>query len=82
MTHNDNRDLYEYGRRGRAVGLGIMLSLLAVLVLGGLFWFGTRGSDEFSEERLTPQRQTTGRAMPNVLRPPADIPSRPPATGQ
>ena len=79
MTPNDNRDLYEYGRRGRAVGL--MLSLLAVLVLGGLFWFGTRGSDEFSEERLTPQRQTTGRAMPNI-RPPADIPSRPSATRQ
>ena len=88
MTQNENRDdLYEYGRRGRGVGLSIMLALLAVLVLGGLFWFGTHGSDEISDERLAPQRQTTGAGtgarpeMPNV-RPPADKPTPPPAARQ
>ena len=36
MTQNENRDdLHEYGRRGRGIGLSIMLALLAVLVLAG-----------------------------------------------
>ena len=69
MAQDPNRDLYEYGRRGRGVGLGVMLALLAVLVFGGLFWFGTRVSDDVSE-RLTPKRQTTGvgsgRELPTV----------------
>ena len=30
MTQKDNSDLYEYGRPGRGVGVGIMLALLAV----------------------------------------------------
>ena len=56
MTQKDNSDLCEYGRPGRGVGVEIMLALLA----GGLFWFGTRSSDEISDERLTPQRQSMG----------------------
>ena len=84
MAQDPNRDLYEYGRRGRGVGLGVMLALLAVLVFGGLFWFGTRVSDDVSE-RLTPKRQTTGvcsgRELPTV-RPPTGIPARPPTTRQ
>ena len=60
MTQKDNSDLYEYGRLGRGLGVGIMLAFLAVLVLGGLFWFGTGSSDEISDGRLTPQRQSMG----------------------
>ena len=56
MTQKDNSDLCEYGRPGRGVGVEIMLALLA----GGLFWFGTRSSDEISDGRLTPQRQSMG----------------------
>ena len=67
MTQNENRDdLHEYGRRGRGIGLSIMLALLAVLVLG-LFWFGTHGSHEISDERLTPQRQSMGAGKPREL---------------
>ena len=87
MTQKDNSDLYEYGRLGRGVGVGIMLAFLAVLVLGGLFWFGTRSSDEISDGRLTPQRQSMGAGTMSGReisgpRPPTDIMPPPPAARQ
>ena len=83
MTQKDNSDLYEYGRPGRGVGVGIMLALLA----GGLFWSGTRSSDEISDERLTPQRQSMGAGTMSGReisgpRPPTDIMPPPPAARQ
>ena len=83
MTQKDNSDLCEYGRPGRGVGVEIMLALLA----GGLFWFGTRSSDEISDGRLTPQRQSMGAGTMSGReisgpRPPTDIMPPPPAARQ
>ena len=87
MTYDDN--LRAYGRKGRGAGVGIMLALLAVLVVGGMLWFGfgTSSSDLAMDEKLTPQRQTTGagsRAAREdaVIVPPADRQTTFPATRQ
>ena len=86
MTQKDNSDLYEYGRLGRGVGVGIMLAF-SPFSSGGLFWFGTRSSDEISDGRLTPQRQSMGAGTMSGReisgpRPPADIMPPPPAARQ